>query len=375
MDSRVVTNYLKGLAILSVMELHYAEIYAQSVIPEKINIYISQVVYFFFVLSGYGLYHSLEKRFGGGLTLKTFMFFYFRRAVRIFPLFWLAMLLVPLFLKNPQTWELSAHNAGIYLGLPWLRPDSWFWFIPALIQCYLAAPFLFLLMKKIKPWHFLFGIFMATDLLIFFGVYYVAHYSTIPQASLLGAFILSGTFLTNIILFSIGLVMPLFIEEHRELLRKTAVVGLPASLAMIALSFYLTKTPDVFFNYSQAYYTMIAIAFIPLFCAFMIALGSQRVMPFKGIFCLLGINSLSLYLFHPHFYGLLNHLGITRRGYFSVSGSIISLTVFPLFVLVCYGLERSLPRIGARVKRLLAPVKNAIIGKMPTSVLQEIEEE
>ena len=351
MDSRAVTNYLKGLAILCVMELHYSGIYAQSVIPSDINLYSAQVVYFFFALSGFGIYYSLERRFRGGFTLRSVSAFYFRRAVRIYPLYWLAMLAVPFVLERPHTWELSKHNLGLWLGLPWLRADSWFWFISALIQCYLLAPFLYLLLKKMKLWWFLFATFLATDFLIFFSVYYATHEVTLPLLPRMDAFIFfDNLFFENIILFALGLAMPAMITAYRPMLKKTAAIGLPLTLALIVLSFYLSINRDVLFANSRSYYALITVVSIPLFASYMIALGSPRVMPLRRVIGLIGVCSFSVYLFHPQFYGLLDHLHITRAGHLTVTGVSLTIALLPLFVFACYWLERGL---GAGIDRLI----------------------
>ena len=93
MDSRAVTNYLRGIAIILVMVIHFAGLYGQSYIPFELNIYSSQIVYCFIILSGHGIYFSLRMRLGAGESKgRTLLPFYTGRGTMIYPIFWLALL-------------------------------------------------------------------------------------------------------------------------------------------------------------------------------------------------------------------------------------------------------------------------------------------
>ena len=351
METRAATAYLKGIAILCVVALHYAGVYAGSYIPGDLDLYVAQVVYFFFVLSGYGLYYSLEKSFGGGRSLAaSLLSFYGRRAARIYPLYWLALLSAPLLLKGlPDTWEFTAHNVGLYLAVPWQRGESYLWFISALMQCYLVAPLLFLILRKARPVKFLWGLFLLTDLLIFLSVF-VSHGGLTFLPELRQSSALMGYLLfENLLLFAAGLALPMLIAAHSGLIRKTAPIGLPASLALAGASAYLTMNPDIFFNNSQPYYALVAVICIPLICAYVIGAGSPKIMPLQKLVCLAGAYSFALYLFHPHYFAVLGRLGLATGGSISVSSVIYTIATFPLFVIFCVLLEKS---VNGSVRKL-----------------------
>ncbi|MHB9053945.1 MAG: hypothetical protein ACYC5F_08205 [Thermoleophilia bacterium] len=77
--------------------------------------------------------------------------------LRIYPLYWLALLITPFFFPGEyqQLHELSWQTAITYLGGQSLDTTGIFWFVPAIIQCYLAAPFLYLILQKLRPVRYL----------------------------------------------------------------------------------------------------------------------------------------------------------------------------------------------------------------------------
>jgi peptidoglycan/LPS O-acetylase OafA/YrhL len=118
-ESIASANSLKGLAILVVLANHYALMFVTGAVTGYANTAISV----FFFLSGYGLYRS-NRRTGG------FFRFMLKRIVRLYPLFLLASILslafVPGFSFQDFAWQIAlVHGQGH------------FWFIPAIVQCYL----------------------------------------------------------------------------------------------------------------------------------------------------------------------------------------------------------------------------------------------
>lgn len=126
-DSHVITSYLKGLTIIIVCLDHYFFLYAKTPIYGYGTAFIS----IFFILSGYGIYHSLS-RYQASQKQGLIIHFYSKRLLRIYPLFWL--------------WCLLNGFPNGFLGffaLDFIHTKSP-WFIPAILQCYMIAPFVFL---------------------------------------------------------------------------------------------------------------------------------------------------------------------------------------------------------------------------------------
>lgn len=86
-DSREITVYLKGFAIASVLINHYVNAY----LSDNLLGYANGIISLFFVSSGYGAAHSLKKY--DKINLPAVLDYYARRALRIYPLFWVSLLL------------------------------------------------------------------------------------------------------------------------------------------------------------------------------------------------------------------------------------------------------------------------------------------
>ena len=132
-NTREITSYLKGFAISSVLVNHYINMF----VADGFGGYGGTIVGLFFVLSGYGIFFSLQKDFEKGETTRlTLKRYFYKRAIRILPLHWLAAL--PYLVKNKIT--------IISLIVPLVC--SPYWFIPQIIQCYFVAPLFYFLLKR-----------------------------------------------------------------------------------------------------------------------------------------------------------------------------------------------------------------------------------
>ncbi len=131
------TNSLKGIAICAVLINHFLNL---NVTGDYLW-FASLIVGLFFIVSGYGISASLERSHtAGSFQASGLADFYFSRLIRIYPLFIAAYLIqCHVFAEPVVSWTVFAlHGLGH------------FWFIPAIIQCYLLAPLLFLLGKRYR---------------------------------------------------------------------------------------------------------------------------------------------------------------------------------------------------------------------------------
>src|SRR4030043_665709 len=111
-STRALTDSLKGIGILIVIANHKLN----TITPLYVG-YGNAVLSVFFILSGYGIYHSLQKR--GGLSFYEpvkILSFFKRKFARIISLYAIAVLLI-----------------GKEFG-------GGFWFINAILFCYLLTP-------------------------------------------------------------------------------------------------------------------------------------------------------------------------------------------------------------------------------------------
>jgi peptidoglycan/LPS O-acetylase OafA/YrhL len=267
MTSREVTNYLKGFAILFIPVNHYINSYSSLAISG----YANGMVALFFVLSGYGNYYALGKF--ERINLSTILRYLVKRAVRIYPLYWLSLLLSYYLRGGQYTWE---H----VLALPTSPAPGLYWFITYLVQCYLLAPFLFLLLKKLGSIRYTLVISI-----IWFLVYMVYPFTSLPFSR--DMFIFRLLFLGHVLLFALGMALPSIIQEYGTRFEKKVLVAV--FFLVFLLMVHLTHHPDLLFHRSGVYLALVYIAASYFLCLF--AFSSQSWLPLQRVLITLGIYS------------------------------------------------------------------------------------
>jgi len=131
-SSRTATDHLKGLAILVVMMNHYHNNYYNLGMVG----YAHGVISIFFVLSGYGNFHSLDNSDASlGDTAGSFLI---KRLVRIFSLCWVYLFICVVGGNKLSVLKIFAIDS------------SGAWFVPAILICYLVAVPLFEMLKRVR---------------------------------------------------------------------------------------------------------------------------------------------------------------------------------------------------------------------------------
>ncbi|MHB1324664.1 MAG: acyltransferase family protein [Thermoleophilia bacterium] len=344
MNSRVLTNYLKGFAIIFVMVDHFS---GQFLTRDYgwINGYANGFVAIFFMFSGFGLFYSFEKRFSGGSSIKALGLYFFDRAIKIYPLYWLSLLIAPWVF--PGNFEILHETRGflIYLGLPFLGAPWLYWFMTALFQCYLIAPLVYYIFKKIPL-----GVFLAGSAII---ALIATPLSLLPETQIdmleyryfLGA---------HIILFGIGMALSPVVARYKKKVNNAMLAG---SLVAFFLSVYVTRTESDIFSQSH-------VVFIPLMVLCTFALGItwlslEPALPLQGVFGTLGQHAYSLYLFHIPFYCLLSDLGLLKNN--QLMSIEIIIVLLPLFVFLCIKAECGFNFLTSRTMILIRRL--SMIGK------------
>lgn len=142
-------TFLRFFAALVVVVFHYGRGTGLSRLAHPLMISGSQMVTFFFVLSGFVLMVSYCGR--GGLTLGKF---YRARMARIAPIYWVALLWSVLALGQPPIWrDLLLHTAGLQAWVPGHVYQLNFpgWSISVEAFFYASFPLLLLLVRKHRP--------------------------------------------------------------------------------------------------------------------------------------------------------------------------------------------------------------------------------
>lgn len=343
MSTRQTTDYLKGLAIVAVLVSHYASFYAFDIYQRWLFEYASEFVAVFFILSGYGLYHSLSRhRQGARLSGRQLLDFYIGRALKIYPLYWASLLLTSLVLSEQGYGSLrepGLHTAGVYLAFPLVVAPGVFWFIPMLMQCYLAAPACYRLLDRLglKRYLALAGILLV---ILMSGTYYVPMVAGAlridPEALLYRNFLFA-----NIFLMALGMAMPLLVERYRRDLDSRVCVA--ASLTLFLAAAYITRFPGLLFVRSGFLFTPLFLVGSSLFCLFTIATSPR--LPLSSLITPLGSYSYPLYLFHRSYYGMLALAGLIGAN--SAVGIITTIWLAPAFFAVCIFLQSVSPKGSA----------------------------
>jgi peptidoglycan/LPS O-acetylase OafA/YrhL len=149
------TNTLKGIAISAVLINHYLNLNISGDSTGFANAWIA----IFFFLSGYGLFHSLTRH--NLYNAREWFLFYYQRIVRVFPLLWIAWFI-----------DLIVRRGNISLWTPTgIHASGHYWFIPALLQCYLVSPVIYLAIKK-RP---IISLFTLLGILISVNYFLLGH--------------------------------------------------------------------------------------------------------------------------------------------------------------------------------------------------------
>lgn len=160
---------LRGLAVLMVVFGHGANHGLGPFGPDSMMIRGKLGVYLFFVLSAYLLDRQIIKMFQQGRAQWDYWRYYFsRRVLRIFPLFFLA--LVVFRVANAAGLKVVIHSWGqLWEHLALQRGDHIFWSIPVEFKYYLISPILLYFFHRVLRWNlWAMGITFAA---LFVGVY------------------------------------------------------------------------------------------------------------------------------------------------------------------------------------------------------------
>ncbi|MGA2936579.1 MAG: acyltransferase [Syntrophobacteraceae bacterium] len=303
-DTRPVTHTLKGIAISSVLINHYVNTHFSVDASGFANLFIA----LFYMASGYGLYYSLSNALPGETTFsrKALFLFYRDRAIRIFPLFWIALLVS----GRPFPWALLGLHA----------PDH-FWFIPTLLQCYALAPLIFSSMRKNK------AILIVVVILAFTGINCLpclgyAGQMTIKLLSFLDTG-WRGFYFIYVLLFTLGLLLPCFLNPARV---KHPISAKLAFCLHLASTFGFMMLLKYFVKNSLFFYIM------PLPALALVFIHAIRYVIKFRVFAYLGSISYSIYLFHILYYKMIDGIGFPNR---SLTNLAISIAFFPLFLYGC----------------------------------------
>lgn len=321
-STKGVTDALKGMAIIIVMVNHFINISVSS----RWTGYANGVISLFFIFSGYSMYFVFEKN--TKFHIQAVAAFWVNRFLRIYPLFWISMYALQVF--NPK--QLFFMDFFV----PNFKVLIVYWFINALIQCYLIAPFFYMGLKKIGSTGFIITIISMVILIN------VSSFSaTLTNEPLF--FKYKFLLMIHLLLFATGMVLPMIIESC-DLYKLKSNVMLWASLIVFLAMIFLTRRKEMLFSNSYVLFVPLFYLSASWFC--LIILNRNPSLTFEKFFENIGTCSYSLFLFHLIYFCLIGKLVASINfpsGGFTIA--IIAVVLSPLFFMFCKYSEKILLKL------------------------------
>lgn len=347
-------SYFKGIAILSVLVAHFGLYFAYDFYHGRIDGYANGIISIFFVAAGFAIYHSLERRTAEGpMGPGKLVRFYLDRAMRILPLYWVALLITPLYYPEFAFLQhFSLKTLAVFLGFPFIRAPGVFWFVTAILQCYLAAPFFYWALKRMGTNGYLKTNMIAGGflLLITYSVFIFRPQirNNLEPSAFINSFFYKDRnfFLANLLLFSLGMSIVPVIREYAVRLRSFWMFAV--SLIVFAFSIFYTRQPDTLFKNSSAFIMCLLMASVYGLCLTSIVI--QPPLPLGRIIEFIGSHSYPQYLYHLIFFGVLARVGIIDSARPALS-ALLTAALYPVFLLVCAGIEKYERSLVRRIVR------------------------
>lgn len=313
------TETLKGLTIVSILINHYLNLNINGDFRGFANL----TVVVFFILSSYGIYHSLERTFTNStINIQSLSIFYLNRAIKIFPLFWIAYILETILFGK----KLSL------LALLGLSAPGHYWFIPAILQCYAIAPFVYFLIKKKRIfainaiiWSF---VFVNISLNSPFLNQQIGPYFNYVHLGWRNCFFL------YIFVFSLSMLSAIYLESWDKVVKHEKLLWFYYAIILVSIFMISGKyTIELEYLFNLFVKSLIPIALLTISTFYFI---SNRLD--SRIFSWLGKVSFSVFLFHFIFYKAVN--SVSGFGTNSITELFLVLIFFPFFLFICRYIDR-----------------------------------
>ncbi len=315
--ARDTTATLRGIAIFIVLLSHFLTNFIVN--HDSFGHAGNAAVALFFIASGYGNAWSLKKRQAGGNF--SLCDFYRDRFFRLYPLYWLALCCIWASTKVvPDVWAFSGIKAP-------------YWFVSAIIQCAVVAPFLYGILKRLGPGRFSLGLIACLALA-------TAGATWLPED--LRAIAFSNTVsYRNIVLghigfFGIGLALA-FVPLAAPQAPSATASGRPKALGLLALALFLPALVVLGETRGPLAGSLAGLGLAALCTAFTtLFLSGRAQLPWPRAMAFLGRNSYALYLFEPSYFWAMALAGFNP---WTKAGLFWCVLAMPAFALFCQRAE------------------------------------
>lgn len=279
---------MMGVAMLMVMFFHHTSFVDFGEFGNHLSSYGEWGVDFFIFLSGYGIFHSLDK---AGLNHSSLVQFYKRRLWRIMP----ACLLSGWILGTFTT----QYTDPDMLPLQFCGLDKWY--IRTILLLYAASPLLFYLVKGRYSTIGVAGV--SVGCLFYACGYYCLAFSSIGPYEHFHLFRTVVLTVLKIPAFVLGMYMYAFLQTKRKI-SLTSLILVPALSVGLLITLNVIASKSHFIAFCSTFFLSAYIT-IPLFCV--ICYGLTRILPIVGKTALAWIGgfSLEIYLMHERLFKVL----------------------------------------------------------------------
>lgn len=251
---------------------------------------------------------------------KNWKKFYVKRIVRIYPLFAIAIILTIFVFKSPFT----------LFQFFFIR--SPYWFIDAIVYCYLLTPLFIAIIDRLTAKNFVFSFTAATAALAIFS-YFEESFNT-STGMLDYRYVILSFFLA----YTGGMAL---LKYQDEIIKMIILEKIGLFTGLFIMFLYLSRT-----NLGYAINEISGFCFIITSILFVASIIKSRCLENASfrILAVIGSCSLALYLFQPIFYNVI----------YRITSNNIALNViwvillFPLFIGICYLADKWISRLNKR---------------------------
>jgi peptidoglycan/LPS O-acetylase OafA/YrhL len=200
-----------------------------------------------------------------------------------------------------------------------------YWFIPALLQCYLLAPLIYwgIIKKPIILVVILVSGFIVANIILLNNYTPVFTFINAKWA---------GMYFLHILFFSFGFLIQYIVNAERLKNQSRSILH---SFLFWFFTFLIVIVM-IIIKYNGPNNVLLKVA--PLFLIALLCIYSLLFSIENNVFSFLGNISYSIYLFHVSFYILLNKVGGFQKNY--GKELIWFIVILPIFIFVCNYLER-----------------------------------
>lgn len=313
-STRKATDTIKGIAILSVLINHYL----MSFTSLKEGGLANTVILVFFLLSGYGISISLHKKNIDTFYFNNWLSFYFNRFIRIFPLYWIALLLEMI---------VTARSFS-FLSFFGFEAGGHYWFISAILECYIITPILVNIFNYKKSNRLIFTVITVAFVILYFGQIYYDGLGNFLHLLQLQKSPYKEIYFLNIYIYIIGFFLGKVSLHRSKTQLETEIKSWIHRSICISLFVFIT-----FYLVADTYYIdlnlLVIVSLIIITTVYYIRNNNYNI----KLISFLGRLSFPVYLFHMSYYAIFENMKFLQHS--AKNSLILIVLLFPVFMAFC----------------------------------------